>query len=172
MALLETIIKKPDVFLQSLFRAATCSADPKNCLPPQLKNIINAPPKGKVVVIGAGKAAGSMANAFENFWLKSFPATPLYGIVVTRYGHTLNCKHIDVIEAGHPLPDANGTSAANKIFELARGLTKDDLAVCLISGGCSALLSLPADGIELEEKRSLTQELSVSYTHLTLPTKA
>ena len=159
MALLETIIKKPDVFLESLFRAATCSADPKNCLPPQLKNIINAPPKGKVVVIGAGKAAGSMANAFENFWLKSFPATPLYGIVVTRYGHTLNCKHIDVIEAGHPLPDANGTSAANKIFELARGLTKDDLAVCLISGGCSALLSLPADGIELEEKRSLTQEL-------------
>ena len=91
-----------------------------------------------------------MANAFENFWLKSFPAIPIYGIVVTRYGHTLNCKHIDVIEAGHPLPDANGTSAANRIFELARGLTKDDLAVCLISGGCSALLSLPADGIELD----------------------
>ena len=72
MVLLETIIKKPDVFLESLFRAATCSADPKHCLPPQLKNIINAPPKGKVVVIGAGKAAASMANVFENFWLKSW----------------------------------------------------------------------------------------------------
>ncbi|MEC9100397.1 MAG: DUF4147 domain-containing protein, partial [Pseudomonadota bacterium] len=95
MALLETIIKKPDVFLESLFRAATCSADPKNCLPPQLKNIINAPPKGKVVIIGAGKAAGSMANAFENFWLKSFPAIPVYVIVFNPYVHTLKINHID-----------------------------------------------------------------------------
>ena len=139
MVLLETIIKKPEVFLESLFRAATCSADPKHCLPPQLKNIINTPPKGKVVVIGAGKAAASMANAFENFWLKSFPEIPLYGIVVTRYGHALNCKHIDVIEAGHPLPDANGIAAANKIFEFSSKVCKKsfNLITSTISGGTS-----------------------------------
>ncbi len=162
MALLETIIKKPDIFLKSLFEAATCSADPRHCLPPQLTNIISSPPKGKVVVIGAGKAAGSMALSFEHFWLNNFPGAPLTGMVITRYGHALTCRYIDVIEAGHPLPDVNGTLAANKIFELANSLTKDDLVVCLISGGCSALLSLPADGIGLEEKQSLTQQLLAS----------
>ena len=81
-------------------------------------------------------------------------------MVITRYGHALTCRYIDVVEGGHPLPDVNGTLAANKIFELANTLTKADLVVCLISGGCSTLLSLPADGIELEEKRALTPAFS------------
>ena len=162
MTIVETNIKQPDIFLKSLFEAATYSANPRHCLPPQLMGIITSPPKGKVVVIGAGKAAGSMAQSFEHFWLEHFPAVPLNGMVITRYGHALTCRHIDVVEAGHPLPDVNGTLAANKIFELANTLTKDDLVVCLISGGCSALLSLPADGIELEEKRALTQQLLAS----------
>ena len=133
MVFVETNIKQPDIFLKSLFAAATYSANPRHCLPPQLMSIITSPPKGKVVVIGAGKAAGSMAQSFERFWLENFPAVPLNGMVITRYGHALTCRHIDVIEAGHPLPDINGTLAADKIFELANTLTKDDLVVCLIS---------------------------------------
>ena len=132
MAFVETNIKQPDIFLKSLFEAATYSANPRHCLPPQLMDIITSPPKGKVVVIGAGKAAGSMAQSFEHFWLENFPAVPLNGMVITRYGHALTCRHIDVIEAGHPLPDVNGTLAANKIFELVNTLTKEDLVVCLI----------------------------------------
>ncbi|HKX09860.1 MAG TPA: glycerate kinase [Stellaceae bacterium] len=136
--------------LRRLFEAALGAADPAKVVPPYLP----APPKGRTLVVGAGKAAGAMAAAVEAHW-----SGPLSGMVVTRYGHGLPCKRIEVVEAGHPVPDAAGSRAAQKILELVRGLGPDDLVLCLISGGGSALLALPAPGLTLEDKRAVTRAL-------------
>ena len=120
-----------------------------------------APPKGRTIVIGAGKAGGSMAQAVEALWpLKA----PLTGLVVTRYDHIPPrpsglAQRIEVVEASHPVPDAAGLAAAQRILAMVQGLTKDDLVLCLISGGGSALLTLPADGLMLEDKQRINQEL-------------
>jgi hydroxypyruvate reductase len=153
----EAVAAQPQGFLRQLFDAAVLRALPLHntaaYLPP--------PPKGRTVVLGAGKAGGAMAQAVEALW----PADkPLSGLVVTRYGHTPERpvglpKRIDVVEASHPVPDAAGLAAAERILALTQGLTEDDLVLCLISGGGSALLTLPADGLTLEDKQRINRDL-------------
>ncbi len=111
--------------LRDMFEAAVGAALPKKCLPPHLP----ARPAGRTIVVGAGKAGGSMAKAVEDHW-----QGPLEGLVVTRYGHGAPCQRIEVIEAGHPVPDAAGQEAAERILAMVNGLTADDLVLCLISG--------------------------------------
>jgi glycerate 2-kinase len=143
----------PRALLRHLFEAALAAADPAKTVPPHLPE----PPKGRTLVVGAGKAAAAMAAAVEAHW-----PGPLGGLVVTRYGHGLPVQRIEVVEAGHPVPDAAGSRAAQHILELVRGLTADDLVLCLISGGGSALLTLPAPGLSLEDKRAVTRALLTS----------
>ncbi|MGH6625973.1 MAG: glycerate kinase type-2 family protein [Burkholderiaceae bacterium] len=148
---------EPHQFLEYLYRAAVRRALPLHNTAAYLPK----PPKGRTLVLGAGKAGGSMAHAVEALW----PAdAPLEGLVVTRYHHTPPRpeglkQRIEIVEAAHPLPDAAGLAAAQRILALTQGLTKDDLVLCLISGGGSALLSLPADGLTLEDKQRINKEL-------------
>ena len=129
----------PVELLKSMFQAAVDAALPSICVPAHLP----PRPKGRTVIIGAGKASGAMAKALEDAW-----EGPLEGLVVTRYGYRVPTEGLEVVEAAHPVPDAAGRDAAKRIFELVQGLTKDDLVLCLISGGGSALLALPAEGAE------------------------
>ena len=137
-------------FLVSLFDAAVAAARPG----PWFRDFLPDPPKGRTVVVGAGKAAASMAQAVEALWPE-----PLDGVVITRYGHGAPTERIRVVEASHPVPDAAGRKAAEEILGLASGLGEDDLLLCLISGGGSALLTLPAEGLDLEDKRAVTGAL-------------
>ena len=140
----------PGLVLRRLLDAALASAQPAQCLAPHLPE----PPAGRTVVVGAGKAAATMARAVEDHW-----EGPLEGLVVTRYGHRVPTARIEVVEAAHPVPDAGGREAAARILSLAEGLSADDLALCLISGGGSALLTLPAPGIALADKQAMTGAL-------------
>ncbi|MCF8469143.1 MAG: glycerate kinase [Sneathiella sp.] len=148
----------PRDFLKSLFDAAVAAADPLLSLGAHLPK----PPKGRTIVIGAGKAAASMAKAVEENW-----KGPLDGLAITRYGHGLPLQHIKVVEAGHPVPDAEGAKAADDILAMLRGLTPDDLVLCLISGGGSSLLAKPGEGITLEEKKAITKDLLASGANIT-----
>jgi hydroxypyruvate reductase len=136
-----------------MFDAAVRTAAPDLAVPANLP----PPPPGRTVVVGAGKAAAAMARAVEANW----PADkPFGGLVVTRYGHGIGpLRRIEVVEAGHPVPDTAGEKAAARILETVRGLTEDDLVLCLISGGGSALLSLPAPGISLKDKQTINGAL-------------
>ena len=136
--------------LKRMFDVAIEAADPARVI----KHYLPSKPKGKTIVIGAGKAAGSMARAVEDH-----VDGPLEGLVVTRYGHDTDCKKIEVVEAAHPVPDDAGRAAAGRILDLAKGAGHDDLVLCLISGGASALLSLPADDISFEDKQLLNKKL-------------
>jgi glycerate 2-kinase len=147
----------PRTLLRSLFDAALGAADPACCVPPHLP----PPPKGRTVVVGAGKAAAKMARAVEDHWLG-----PLEGLVVTRYGHGVPCRRIEVVEAAHPVPDAAGQQAAARILGSVQGLTPADLVLCLISGGGSALLALPAPGLTLDDKRSVNRALLKSGANI------
>ncbi|NIA69091.1 glycerate kinase [Pelagibius litoralis] len=142
--------EQPTAFLRRLFDAALAAADPAKAVPAYLP----AAPKGRTVVVGAGKAAAAMAKAVEQHW-----DGPLEGLVVTRYDHGADCQRIEVIEAAHPVPDNAGQDAARRILTMAQDLGEDDLLLCLISGGGSALLALPADGISLEEKQAVNRAL-------------
>jgi len=133
-----------------MFDAALAACDPARCLPPHLP----AAPKGRTIVVGAGKAAGAMAKAVEDHW-----PGPLEGIVVTRYGHGVACRRIEVIEASHPVPDAAGARAAERILAAVRGLGPDDLVLCLMSGGASALLAPAAPGLTLADKQHVNKAL-------------
>lgn len=140
----------PRSFLTHLFERALAAVDPGELvgrhLPPA--------PRGRTVVIGAGKAAARMAEAVERHWQGD-----LQGLVVTRYGHGAPTSRIEVIEAGHPVPDEAGVRAAARMLDLVSDLSADDLVLCLMSGGGSALLSLPAPGITAEEKREINRAL-------------
>jgi len=136
--------------LRDMFDAAVAAALPSCCVPKHLP----PQPKGRTVVVGAGKAAGSMAAAVEAHW-----DAPIEGLVVTRYGHGVPCKTIEVVEASHPVPDSAGEEAARRILEMVQGLGPDDLVLCLISGGGSALLALPAPGLTLDDKQSINRAL-------------
>lgn len=149
----------PRPLLRSLFDAAVRAADPAVCVPPHLP----PPPAGRCVVVGAGKASAAMAKAVEDAW----PGAELSGLVVTRYGHAVACKKIEIVEAAHPVPDAAGEEAARRILEIAEGLGEGDLMLTLISGGASALLSLPADGLSLEDKRAVNTALLRSGAAIT-----
>ena len=140
----------PRELLQELFEAAVNAASPAHCLPAHLPE----PPRGRTVVVGAGKAAASMARAVEAHW-----AGPLSGLVVTRYGHGLPLQRIELVEAAHPVPDAAGRAAARRILDRVQGLSADDLVLCLISGGGSALLALPAHGLSLEDTQAVNKAL-------------
>lgn len=142
--------------LRRLFDAAVGAADPATVIGPHLP----APPPGRTLVLAAGKAAASMAHAVEQHW--PCDIAELSGLAVTRYGHGMDCARIETIEAGHPLPDAAGRAAAQRFLELATSLTKDDLLVCLMSGGASALLVEPADGLSLDEKQAVSRALLLS----------
>lgn len=146
--------------LRAMFDAAVSAASPAACLPQHLKSI--APPKGRTIVIGAGKAAASMAAAVEANW----HGGPLEGLVVTRYEHGAPTKQIEVIEASHPVPDAAGREAAKRILQKVQGLTADDLVLALISGGGSALMALPAEGVTLEEKQAVNKALLKSGANI------
>jgi hydroxypyruvate reductase len=136
-----------------MFDAAIASAQPARCIPPHLP----APPAGRLIVIGAGKASAAMAQAVEAHW--PGPKSQLGGLVVTRYGYAVPCEHIEIVEASHPVPDAAGLAAAERMLELVSGLHEDDLVLCLISGGGSSLLPLPAAGLTLQDKQALNREL-------------
>jgi glycerate 2-kinase len=137
-------------FLRALFDAAVAAALPARVVPPHLP----PPPKGRTIVIGAGKAAAAMAKAVEDHWVGE-----LGGLVVTRYGHAVPCRRIEVAEASHPVPDENGVDAARRIMALARAAGPDDLILCLISGGGSALLTLPPDGVSLADQQAVNRAL-------------
>ncbi len=136
--------------LRDMFDSAVNAAQPALCLPAHLPS----PPKGRTCVIGAGKAGGAMARAVEDNW-----QGVLDGLVVTRYGHAMATSQIDIVEAAHPVPDAAGSAGAARILAMAQDLGPDDLALCLISGGGSALLSLPAPGLTLDDKQQVTNAL-------------
>jgi len=140
----------PEQFLTSLFHHAVDAALPTG----KLAQYLPADKTGKAIVIGAGKAAASMAQELENVWQGE-----LTGLVVTRYGHTAACQRIEVFEAAHPVPDSAGREVATRIFNLVADLTADDVVICLLSGGGSALLSLPAAGINLADKQAINKAL-------------
>ena len=140
----------PAELLKSMFQAAVEAALPSICVPAHLP----PRPKGRTVIIGAGKASGAMAKALEDAW-----DGPLEGLVVTRYGYRVPTERLEVVEAAHPVPDAAGLAAARRILELVQGLTADDIVLCLISGGGSSLLALPAEGLTLEDKQTVNKAL-------------
>jgi len=143
----------PRELLQQMFAAAIASAQAARCLPPHLPEAASLP-GGRLIVVGAGKASAAMARAVEDHWHGA-----LSGLVVTRYGYAVACQRIEIVEAAHPLPDAAGLAAARRILELVGSLPADDTVLCLISGGGSALLALPLEGITLEDKQTVTREL-------------
>lgn len=139
--------------LAAMFEAAVAAAQPDRCVLPHLPD----PPRGRLLVIGAGKASAAMARAVEDHW-----HGPLSGLVVTRYGHAVPCRHIEVVEAAHPVPDAAGEAAARRLLQLVGGLSADDVVLCLMSGGGSALLPLPPPGLTLGDEQDLHRALLAS----------
>jgi glycerate 2-kinase len=144
---------EPRALLRAMFDAAVAAAQPALCLPPHLPSA----PRGRTLVIGAGKASAEMARVLERHWQGA-----LTGLVVTRYGYAVPCERIEIVEAAHPVPDQAGLTAARRMLEFVSGLTADDLVICLISGGGSALLPLPADGLDLADKQRLNAQLLAS----------
>ncbi len=142
--------------LESLFRGAVGAAHPAGSLPP---NLPEPPPRGRLVILAAGKAAGSMTEVAERYYLARMPQLRLAGIAVTRHGYGRPTRHIPVIEAGHPVPDAAGLSAARRVLALADAVDCDDLVLVLLSGGASANWIAPAFGLTLEEKQAVTRAL-------------
>jgi glycerate 2-kinase len=148
-----TTTPAPRALLQAMFQAAIEAAQPSHCIPPHLPPA----PRGRLIVIGAGKASAAMAHAVEQHW-----PGPLSGLVVTRYGYAVPCERIEIVEASHPVPDAAGMQAAQRMLDLVANLQADDTVLCLISGGGSSLLALPLDGISLEDKQALNRALLAS----------
>jgi glycerate 2-kinase len=150
-------LSQPREFLRALYDAAVARALPAQ----NTARFLPPPPRGRTLVLGAGKAGGAMAAAVDALWPQD---APLSGLVVTRYDHVppaykASPGRIEVVEAAHPVPDAAGERAAQRILDLTQGLTADDLVLCLVSGGASALLSLPAPGLGLEDKRAINKAL-------------
>ena len=148
--------------LRGALQTAVAAANPARTLPEYLP----PPPKGRLIVVGAGKAAAGMARAAETFYGERYPGVKLEGLVVTRYGHSVQTEQLKVVEAAHPVPDAAGVAATAEMLALAEGLGKDDLLVCLISGGGSALLCAP-EGVTLSQKAALTGALLRSGADIT-----
>lgn len=152
--------RQPREFLMHLYRAAVERALPLHTMAAHLP----PPPRGRTLVLGGGKAGGAMVQALEALW----PAdAPLSGLVVTRYDHIPPRpqgvpSRIELVEAAHPVPDAAGLNAAQRMLALTQGLTADDLVLCLMSGGASSLLTLPADGLDFEDKQRINRELLAS----------
>ncbi|MFI4869247.1 MAG: glycerate kinase [Steroidobacterales bacterium] len=143
-------LTEPRALLRRMFDAAIDAAQPSLCVPRHLP----PPPSGRLVVIGAGKASAAMARAVEDNWRGE-----LSGVVVTRYGYSVPCRRIDIVEAAHPVPDAAGLAASERILQAVQGLRPDDLVLCLISGGGSSLLVRPLPGLTLEDKQAVNRAL-------------
>jgi hydroxypyruvate reductase len=144
--------------LRRLFDLAVATARPEICVPQYLPPA----PAGRLIVTGAGKAAAAMAQALEANW-----DGPIFGSVVTRHGYSLPTRHVQVLEAGHPVPDEGSEQAARKMLELARSAGPDDLVLFLLSGGGSALMAAPADGLTLADKQAVTKALLASGATIT-----
>ena len=140
--------------LRRMFDAAIASAQPSICIPEHLPKTA---PRGRLIVIGAGKASAAMARTVEENW-----PGPLTGVVVTRYGYAVPCARIEILQAAHPVPDESGLIAAERILAAVQGLSEDDLVLCLISGGGSSLLPMPAPGLTLEHKQAVNRALLAS----------
>ena len=141
---------EPSSCLRAMLDAAIAAASPAQCVPPHLP----APPRGRAIVVGAGKAAASMAATVEAHW-----RAPISGIVITRYGHGVACRDIEVVEAAHPVSDEAGITATNAMISQLENLSADDLVLCLMSGGGSALMVAPAPRISLADKQAITKAL-------------
>ncbi len=149
---------EPRALLRQLFDTAVAAALPEK----SIRQFLPAPPRGRTIVIGCGKAAAAMARAVETHWPER-----LEGLVVTRYGHHVPTQRIEVVEAAHPVPDAAGLEAARRMLKMVQNLSHDDLVLFLVSGGGSALLTLPADGITLEDKQEINTALLKSGANIT-----
>ena len=152
------IMNDPKTLLRTLFEIAIQTVHPKLCVPPYLP----PPPRGKLVVVGAGKASAAMAAAIEQGIKQYWPPerqADCTGLIVTRYGHEVPCDHIEIIGASHPVPDVQGQQAAQRIAALVQAADVGDHILCLISGGGSALLTLPAPGLTLADKQEVTTAL-------------
>ena len=143
----------PKTFLTSIFDAAVAAADPELTI----RQHLPAKPKGRTVVIGAGKGSAQMAAAFEKVW-----DGPVEGLIVTRYGYGAPTKHLEVVEAAHPVPDAAGLAAAKRLQQAVSGLSEDDLVIALICGGGSALLPAPAGDLTLTDEIAVNEALLAS----------
>ena len=140
----------PKEILVKMFQAAIAVAQPELCVPEYLPPV----PEGRLVVIGAGKASAAMAKAVEDNW-----SGDLSGLVVTRYGYEVPCQRLEIVQAAHPVPDAAGMNAAQRMLETVKNLTAKDTVLCLISGGGSALLPLPLEGLSLDDKQTVSRSL-------------
>lgn len=145
--------RSPETLLRDMFLAAIEAAQPAHCIPAFLPEA----PRGRLIVIGAGKASAAMAHAVEAAW-----PGQLEGLVVTRYGYAVPCQQIEIVEAAHPVPDAAGLAAAQRMLDLVSGLTANDTVLCLISGGGSSLLPLPLPGLSLADKQAVNRALLAS----------
>ena len=141
---------RPKQLLRDMFDAAIASAQADRCLP----KFLPTEQKGRLIVFGAGKASAAMARTVEQHWRGAAE-----GLVVTRYGYQVQCTSIEIVEAAHPVPDTSGEKAARTMLACAGKLTADDLVLCLFSGGGSALLPLPLDGLTLAEKQEINRQL-------------
>ena len=147
--------------LQNAFQAALVAADPKHIVPEYLARIFpkGAEPKGRCLVVGAGKASAAMASALEFYATRHWPQVQLEGIVLTRYGHAAPTNHITIIEAGHPVPDQAGMNGAIEMMRLVNQMNSGDTLIALVSGGGSSLLTLPQPGITIDDMRQTTEAL-------------
>jgi hydroxypyruvate reductase len=147
--------------LKNAFAAAVAVADPQVIVPQYLTKIFPAgqQPQGRCLVVGAGKASASMASAFEAYAKKYWPQVNIEGVVLTRYGHASPTSHIQIIEAGHPVPDQAGMDGAKAIYALTQQLEPGDVLIALVSGGGSSLLTLPQEGITIDDMRKTTEAL-------------
>lgn len=151
------MIEDPRTLLEAMFDAAIKAALPQK----SLRKFLPEPPAGRTIVVGCGKAAAAMAKAVESRWKR-----PVEGLVVTRYGHRVKTRRIEVVEAAHPVPDVAGREAAERILGMVRGLTAEDMVLFLVSGGGSSLLSLPAPGITLADKQAINKALLKSGANI------
>jgi hydroxypyruvate reductase len=141
---------EPRALLEKMFKAAIAAAQPALCVPPKLP----APPRGRTIVVGAGKASAAMAKAVEDNWQGE-----LSGVVVTRHGYGVPCKRVEIIEAAHPVPDLASVTAARRVLEAVKGLNREDLVLCLVSGGGSSLLVAPLGDLTLDDKQAVNRAL-------------
>lgn len=150
-----------EAILKNAFAAAVAVADPKIIVPQYLEKIFpkGQEPEGRCLVVGAGKASASMASALEAYAKTNWPQVKLEGVVLTRYGHNSTTAHIKIIEAGHPVPDQAGMDGAREVLALTRQLNQGDVLIALVSGGGSSLLTLPQEGISIDDMRKTTEAL-------------
>jgi hydroxypyruvate reductase len=142
--------------LMALYGAAYSTAHPSTCLPPYLPSV---PPGGRIIIIGGGKGSAAMAVATEEHYIATGEADKISGLISTRHGFGLPTKIIQILEAGHPVPDANSIAGAQKAIELAKSAGPSDLVLCLLSGGASAIWAAPVNGVSLEDKQLTTKLL-------------